>query len=207
MKAHIRSHNLWLTTGGSQGRRFAAHNHNLRGADLRFADLSHADLSHADLSGADLTGAVMRHADLTRADLSGAILTGATLQYSLLQRAYMKQAKLNNADLHKANLDRAFLLDADLSRANLNQNSLDQTTGDGRYIKNVPDTLRYPVAYTATHIQIGCKNYLIEDWRTFSNKQIHSLDGDQAVDFWNQQRDRIFKQIDEDPALPTGWSE
>ena len=126
------------------------------------ADLSGADLSRAFLSGADLTGADLTGADLSGVDLSGAFLSGANLRI----------ADLSGTDLSGA----------DLSGADLSGVRLEGIKGDGKYIKSL-QIEKYPINYTASVLQIGCKNHLISEWVEFDDKKISQMDSG-ALEWW-----------------------
>ena len=54
------------------------------------------------------------------------------------------------------------------------------------------ETSLYDVIITNTHIKIGCKEYPIEKWEKFSDKQILKLDGKKALVWWNQWKEFIL---------------
>ena len=145
-------------------------------ADLREADLSGAFLSGADLSGADLSGA----------DLSGANLSGADLR---------------DADLRRADLRRADLSGADLSGTFLGGIWLKDTKGDGKCIKSIRTEI-YSISYTASVLQIGCKNHLISEWVEFDDKKISRMDSG-ALEWWKKWKSTIMQTIERDPCEPT----
>lgn len=72
LKKIIEQHELWLKTGGQEGKLAV-----LKGADLSGAILTEVNFIGADLSGAILVGADLRGTKLEFADLAGADLTGA----------------------------------------------------------------------------------------------------------------------------------
>jgi uncharacterized protein YjbI with pentapeptide repeats len=92
-------HQLWIETGGVQGKFADLQDADLQDADLKDADLYRADLSHADLTHADLRGAMLRDANLRDANLTGAKLTGANLVNANLTPANLRDANLTNAIL------------------------------------------------------------------------------------------------------------
>jgi uncharacterized protein YjbI with pentapeptide repeats len=139
----LRLHGTWLR-GERDGKRA-----NLTGADLTDADLRYADLADANLTGTDLRGA-----NLTNADMRG-----ADLRYADLRDADLRDANLNNADLRAADLT-----DADLTGVRLWG-----TVGNMREIKSM-QLERWNVTYTHDRLQIGCKNYAIEDWKTWRER-------------------------------------
>ena len=108
------NHQLWLKSGGEQGKRA-----DLRGANLRGANLLEANLREANLRGANLRGANLQGANLEGANLEGANLEGANLVVADLLGADLQEADLREADLLGANLLEANLLEANLQRADL----------------------------------------------------------------------------------------
>ena len=62
---------------------------------------------------------------------------------------------------------------------------------------------KWPIAYTADRLQIGCKNHSIEEWRGFGDEAIAEMD-DEALDWWRKWKDIILKIIEVSPATPTG---
>jgi hypothetical protein len=45
--------------------------------------------------------------------------------------------------------------------------------------------LRWPIAISDTHMQIGCQNHSHEQWRTFTDSQIGQM-APGAIEFWKQ---------------------
>lgn len=103
----VKSHGLWLTSGGQQGVQ---------------ADLTNANLESADLSGANLNGARMSGANLTKATMSGTFLNDADLSGAqFFETTFLGLAE--NINLHDASLMRSkmggILKKANLSRARI----------------------------------------------------------------------------------------
>jgi hypothetical protein len=61
---------------------------------------------------------------------------------------------------------------------------------------------KYYVTYTSDILQIGCKRYTIEDWRTFGDYKISNMDSG-ALEWWNKWKPTIFQIIEMSPAQPT----
>lgn len=128
------------------------------------AVLAHADLAHADLA----------HTDLTYADLRGTNLTGADLAHTKLSYAHLRGTILSYADLRGTDLTGV--------------SSFWGAVGNCSQIKSLQvDT--WPVVYTATHMQIGCRLHTLEEWWKFSDEEIRQMD-DKALAWW-----RIWKPI------------
>ena len=106
------NHQLWLKSGGEQGKRADLRGADLREANLLGANLQEAKLQEAKLRGADLRGANLRVTDLRGTDLWGANLwrvklEGATYSPEQLQVArnvppeYLSDAKPASADVYQ----------------------------------------------------------------------------------------------------------
>ena len=165
---------------------------NLRDANLRGAYLSEANLSDANLRGADLSDANLRGADLRGANLIGAYLIGAELS-----DANLRGANLSGADLSGADLIGAYLIGANLSGA----------VGDKVFIKSIQiDT--WAITYTATHLQIGCKNHPIDDWLAFDDATINEMDEGMSLEWWKKWKEWLRDLVEvRSPAKPTGCKE
>ena len=180
---------------------------NLKGANLSDANLEDADLEDADLKLADLRCANLQDSYLKYANLRYANLQGANLRYANLECAYLegtnlRSANLQGANLQGANLSDANLEDADLSRANLEGISLWGVKGNMKEIKSMQID-KYCITYTATHLQIGCKLHLIEDWANFDDRRILEMDGKSALKWWKKWKPIIMNIIEMSPAEPT----
>ncbi len=53
----------------------------------------------------------------------------------------------------------------------------------------------YSISFTKDVLQIGCKRFLIEDWKIFNDEEINNMDN-QALSFWNKWKDFIFQAIE-----------
>ena len=165
----------------------------LSGVDLSKADLSRANLSGVDLSGADLSGADLFKADLSKADLSGVDLSGADLS-----KADLSGVDLSGADLFKANLSGVDLSKADLSKADLFKANLSGADllcmGDMKFIFTM-QLDKWQIGFTKDVLQIGCQKHSIEDWKTFDDAMINSMDT-KALGWWKKWKNHIFKTIE-----------
>jgi hypothetical protein len=124
-------------------------------------------------------------ANLTGADLTGANLTGANLT-----AANLTDAKLTNADLTSANLTAANLTDVILTDANLSNAALNGTIGNMVEICSMQiDT--WPIAFTSTHLQIGCQNHPIEYWETAPDDKIFDM-AIGALSWWKKWKTPIL---------------
>ena len=148
---------------------------NLSGADLRSANLSGANLSGADLSGANLSGADLSGADLRSAYLSGANLSGA----------YLRSANLSGADLSGADLSGAYLQHAG---------------GNLREIRSIHCFERV-ITYSADRMWIGCQNYTLEEWWSFTDAEISKMSSE-ALERWTKWKPLLRQIIAAYPATP-----
>ena len=96
------------------------------------------------------------HAKWLRGDMSG-------------ERADLRGADLRGADLVEANLEGA---------------DLEGASGNNKEIKTIQADL-WIINYTESVIQIGCKNYTIEEWFDFSDEIIKKMDA-KALEFWKK---------------------
>ena len=122
---------------------------------------------------ADLSGA-----NLYVADLSGADLSGANLSVAYLSVANLSGADLSGADLSEANLSKANLL----------------CMGDMKFIFTM-QLDKWQIGFTKDVLQIGCQRHLIEDWKTFDDAMINSMDT-KALGWWKKWKNHIFKTIE-----------
>ena len=138
-------------------------------ADLRGANLSDADLKDANLKDANLRDANLRGADLRDANLRGANLRGANLR-----DANLRGADLSDADLRGANLKDAY--------------------GNRKELKTM-QIETYSISFTKDILQIGCKRFLIEEWKKLDDETINKMDSN-ALTFWNKWKQFIFTAIE-----------
>jgi hypothetical protein len=115
----LEDHQLWLKSGGSEGKRANFWKAMLDSATLRRADLRRANFHAACLVEADLRESNLREANLISADLTNADLRGADMRDAALNSANLTQATLADADLRGARLMHANLVNTDFRRANL----------------------------------------------------------------------------------------
>ena len=128
-----------------------------------------------------------------RANLRGAYLSGANLRGANLRDAYLSGADLSGAYLRGADLSGADLRDADLSDA-----YLWNATGNSAEIITL-QLETYTVVYTKDRLQIGCKNYSMEKWFSFTDEHVAFMDT-QALSFWTKWKDTIKLLIEMSPA-------
>lgn len=128
----LKEHQLWIESGGENGKRADLYGKDLIGmklgrANLRRANLRRANLRRAKLYGADLYGANLDGADLYEADLDEANLCRASLIGANLIGASLIETKLDGADLCGANLRGAMIEGTSFDEVNLDGANLDGT--------------------------------------------------------------------------------
>ena len=121
------------------------------------------------------------------------------------ERANLRGADLSGANLSSADLNSADLRDADLSSVDLSNVMLWNTIGNMREIKSL-QLEKYPITYINNRLQIGCKNYSIEEWKNFTDDEIDYMDN-RALEWWKKWKDYIFTTIEMSPATETGNEE
>jgi len=147
--------------------------------------LSGSDLSYACLIGANLRDAGLNGTDLRRANLSRANLRDADLSDTDLRDAGFSGADLRYADLRYADLSGANLHDANLYSADLTYATLPET--------DIFIACPWSVCHIRSDsIRIGCENHTVEEWRSFSDEDILAMDGEKALIWWRQNRERVL---------------
>ena len=128
----LAEHQIWLRSGGQDGKRADLrkadlHGANLAGVNLTDADLREAILSNANCRETNFLGADMRYADLSNADASMSNLGVARLRHANMSKTQLNGANLRGSDLAGARLCGAAFDEADLSGCNLLSTDLRQT--------------------------------------------------------------------------------
>ena len=123
----LEQHQLWIESGGENGKRADLYGKDLIGMKLGRANLRRANLRRAKLYGADLYGANLDGADLYEADLDEANLCRASLIGANLIGASLIETKLDGADLCGANLRGAMIEGTSFDKVNLDGANLDGT--------------------------------------------------------------------------------
>ena len=141
----------------------------------------------------------LRGYDENSANLKGANLTGLDLQGALLKGANLTYVNLREVNLRKANLTYALLTGAILTGVNLEGAYLMGCTGNDKEIRNI-NGLHYPITYTKDILQIGCEKHTPQEWYGFTDDIIDEMDVN-ALDFWARHKERIFKHMQEFPAV------
>lgn len=138
--------------------------------------------------------AIKHKVNLIDADLIDAKLIGANLSRTNLSRTNLSGANLSGANLIDANLSRTNLIDANLIGANLSGANLGGAIGNMKEIRSM-QLENWPVTFTKDIIQIGCKKYTHEEWKSFTDQEISKMN-DHALEWWKKWKDFIFKAIE-----------
>jgi hypothetical protein len=125
--------------------------------------------------------------------------TGATLcefdVKTIRKCAETGRADLRGADLRGANLREANLYGANLCGANLYGANLCGASIDGETVKKnpiqIPCGLHYVALITDNYMRLGCKRFTHDEWVTFSDDEISTMDDD-ALEFWQQWKEPLL---------------
>ncbi|WP_207459881.1 pentapeptide repeat-containing protein [Azospirillum sp. SYSU D00513] len=127
----VTAHELWVSSGGAQGRRIDLDLAVVPSVELRGRTLSAARMRRCLLAKARLGGASLEMADLSYTDLGGSDLSGADLRGANLRRAHLARTLLSRADARPvalsggrnwpANFEGADFTGADLSHAHMGE--------------------------------------------------------------------------------------
>lgn len=147
-----------------------------------------ADFSSKEIEGKDFSGEL----------LMWAILKEATFKNCIFEYASMDYLDASGAKFENCNLKYASFNKASLSGASFNDSDLNGVVGNGKQIITM-SLERWPVAYTETHLQIGCERHLIEDWWKFTDKQIDAM-SKHALAWWKNWKPILQKAIENNPA-------
>ena len=101
---------------------------------------------------------------------------------------------VHDANLTGANLRGADLRGADLSDANLRGADLRGANGNRKELRTM-QIETYSISFTKDILQIGCKRFLIEEWKKLNDETINKMDSN-ALTFWNKWKQFIFTAIE-----------
>ena len=101
---------------------------------------------------------------------------------------------VQDANLSDANLRGADLRGADLSDANLRGADLRGAYGNRKELRTM-QIETYSISFTKDILQIGCKRFLIEEWKKLNDETINKMDSN-ALTFWNKWKQFIFTAIE-----------
>ena len=140
----LKDHQLWLSSGGREGKRAVFTGYDLSGLDSDYAEARYVvppfwekNLSKIDLSYSNLSGLSFRKVILSQADFRGANLKNANFYQATLYKAdfsgadiseaYIEESLLNQANLTKADLSKTYIAYSDLRASNLQDANCQET--------------------------------------------------------------------------------
>ncbi len=168
----LKDHQLWLSSGGREGKQAVFTGYDLSGLDSDYAEaryvvlpfweknLSKIDLSYSNLSGlyfrevnlsqADFRGANLKNANFYQATLYKADFSGADISEAYIGESSLNQANLTKADLSKTRIDYSHLEDANLQDANCRETNFQRAQLRGA---NLHGADFYGARFVATTIE------------------------------------------------------
>ena len=142
--------------------------------------------TYASFTSQDFTGLNFDKMDFTRANFVRC----------LFLRCDMNETNFTAATLLNSNFTDARLTNAILTKANL-----EGVIGNTREIKSL-QVVRFPITYTSTTVQIGCKQCPIENIDDEFNKIIKSLGGKYS-NTWDKYKQYLETLLQISPAVKT----
>ena len=168
----LEEHQLWLSSGGREGKQAVFTGYDLSGLDSDYAEaryvvppfweknLSKIDLSYSNLSGlsfrkvilsqADFRGTNLKNANFYQATLYKADFSRADISEACIEESSLNQANLTKADLSKTRIAYSHLEDANLQDANCQETHFQQTQLQGA---NLYGADFYGARFVATTIE------------------------------------------------------
>ena len=117
----LKDHQLWLSSGGKEGKQAVFTGYDLSGLDSDYAEARYVvppfwekNLSKINLSYSNLSGLSFREVNLSQADFRGANLKNTRFYW-----ANLFEADFSGADISEANIEESSLVQANLTKANL----------------------------------------------------------------------------------------
>ena len=149
----LKDHQLWLSSGGKEGKQAVLTGYDLSGLDSDYAEARYIvppfwekNLSKIDLSYSNLSGLYFREVNLSQADFRGANLknthfywatlfdadfSGADISEANIEESSLVQANLTKADLFKTGITYSYLENANLQDANCQETNFRSTQLQG----------------------------------------------------------------------------
>lgn len=166
--------------------------HDLKNADLQIADLHGVNLRTANLAGADLSKADLAGTDLSMADLRDTNFDGADLYGTKFCGAKLEGAKFDGQHIVDAQRFAARLIGAYIDNEHLLRQPI--------FIHG----LLWPVLITDNFMRIGCQRWEHQEWRDFSDRDIHDMDTINAVKFWSRYK-KFLLDLCREHKMTTTW--
>lgn len=149
----LEDHQLWLSSGGKEGKQAVFTGYDLSGLDSDYAEARYIvppfwekNLLKIDLSYSNLSGLYFREVNLSQADFRGANLknthfywatlfdadfSGADISEANIEESSLVQANLTKADLFKTGITYSYLENANLQDANCQETNFRSTQLQG----------------------------------------------------------------------------
>ena len=134
--------------------------------------------------------------DFTGLNFDKMDFTGANFVRCLFLRCDMKETNFSSATLLNSNFTDASLTNAIFTKANL-----EGVIGNTREIKSL-QIVRFPITYTSSIVQIGCKQCSIEHIDDEFNKIIEALGGKHSST-WDKYKQYLETLLQISPATRT----
>ena len=122
----LKDHQLWLSSGGKEGKQAVFTGYDLSGLDSDYAEARYVvppfwekNLSKIDLSYSNLSGLSFRKVNLSQADFRGANLKNTRFYW-----ANLFEADFSGADISEANIEESSLVEVNLTKVNLFKTSI-----------------------------------------------------------------------------------
>lgn len=122
----LEEHQLWLLSGGKEGKQAVFTGYDLSGLDSDYAEARYVvppfwekNLSKINLSYSNLSGLSFREVNLSQADFRGANLKNTRFYW-----ANLFEADFSGADISEANIEESSLVEVNLTKVNLFKTSI-----------------------------------------------------------------------------------
>lgn len=174
--------------------------HNCRAEKLA---IRNSHLAYCEISGSNLEGCKINRSVLANSTIKNSHLDRSTFNYVDLTNARLGEVSLELSEFYEADLWKSKLHNVDLGTVDLFN-----VIGDGTYIKSIQLFPEYKINYTSNHLQIGCEKYTFEEWWTFTDWDIGSMDdGNKSLNFWEANKEHIRHIVEKFPAspIPLDW--
>lgn len=147
------------------------------------------------------TGIILEDVHLFDCDLKWSYFHECTIRYCSIRFCDLLGVSFNCSNLIETNFSNSNFKNASMERvSSFIGCGLWGVIGNSKQIKSLNIFPEYDVVYTHDRLQIGCENHSIEEWKNFDYDRILVMDGNDAVSFWERNKDLIFSIIENSPA-------
>lgn len=210
--AAISQHYLWLESKGDEGQQLDLSNSHFSFVDFREVDyLIGVNFRASTFYGCNMENHRFRRSDFTNCNFNRCDMGNAHFYRARLEGVDFITCQMSHARLGRAVGQIRLVANSNLRGAVFeggvaaNIRTMQFNYGSGMHIRHV-STDKYEVAYTDTHMQIGCEFHLLDDWWAFSDKDIARMDHG-AVEWWGRWKPVLQALVNVNPAaesLPHG---